>query len=291
MPEVLGVGYETISRTFQGHFALAFLAGLFFVKLMASCLTLGSGGSGGIFAPSLVLGSVLGAGFGQVAHGVLPDSTARPGVYAVVGMAALVAGTTHAPISAILILFEMTQDFQIILPLMIACVLSTTVARGIHRESIYTLKLVRRGVRLRGGRDAAVLESITVGETMRDDPTVLEEAATFNEVRKKVLDSQYDIFPVVDRRDKRFCGIVTLDSLRSFLFEEGLVDVAVARDLAVDWDEVLAPDQTLDDARRAFARCLITELPVVDPQTKQIRGILREHDLHAAYNQAVERME
>ena len=290
MPEVLGVGYETISRTFQGQFALAFLAGLFFLKLLASCLTLGSGGSGGIFAPSLVLGSVLGASFGQVAHKVLPDSTARPGVYAVVGMAALVAGTTHAPISAILILFEMTRDFHIILPLMIACVLSTTVARGIHRESIYTLKLVRRGIRLRGGRDATVLESITVGETMRKNPTVLDEGTTFNEVRRKVLDSKQDIFPVVDK-EQRFCGIVTLDSLRSFLFEEGLVDVAVARDLATDWDEVLTPDQTLDDARRALARCLVTELPVVDPQTKRVRGILREHDLHAAYNQVVERME
>jgi CIC family chloride channel protein len=118
----------------------------------------------------------------------------------------------------------------------------------------------------------------------------LNEATTFNEVRRKVLDSRQDIFPVVDR-EQRFCGIVTLDSLRSFLFEEGLVDVAVARDLATDWDETLAPDQTLDDARRAFARCSVTELPVIDPRTKQVRGILREHDLHAAYNLAVERME
>jgi CBS-domain-containing membrane protein len=109
-------------------------------------------------------------------------------------------------------------------------------------------------------------------------------------LRRKVLDSKQDIFPVVDK-EQRFRGIVTLDSLRSFLFEEGLVDVAVARDLATDWDEVLTPDQTLDDARRALARCLVTELPVIDPQTKRVRGILREHDLHAAYNQSVERME
>ncbi|MHC4547854.1 MAG: chloride channel protein [Planctomycetota bacterium] len=290
MPEVLGVGYETISRTFEGGFGLAFLGALLAAKIAASCLTLGSGGSGGIFAPSLVIGAALGAVFGEVAHGLLPDATAEPGVYAVVGMAALVAGTTHAPISAILILFEMTKEFEIILPLMIACVLSTTVARGILRESIYSLKLARRGVRLRGGRDATVLQTLSVAGTMRKDATVLAEGARFDEVRRKVLASHFDIFPVVDR-ERRFSGIVTLNSLRPFLFEEGLVDIAVARDLAEGCGEVLAPGHTLDDARRSFARTVLGELPVVDPYTHRVVGVLREHDLHAAYNRAVERME
>jgi len=290
MPEALGIGYDTISRTFQGEFALALLCGLFFVKLAATCLTLGSGGSGGIFAPALVLGALLGAVFGDVAHALLPGTTTAPGVYAVVGMAALVAGATHAPISAILILFEMTRDFQLILPLMISCVLATAVSRGLLRESIYTLKLARRGVRLRGGRDATILQALLVRDTMHADATMLREAMGFRELRMVTLQSRHHVFPVTDD-DGRFVGIVTLAALRPFLFEEGLQDVVVARDLAEAADEVLGPDEDLEAARKAFARSAHEELPVVDPETRRVVGILREHELYAAYNEAVVRLE
>jgi len=290
MPEVLGIGYDTISRTFQGEFPLGILCGLFFVKIAVTSFTLGSGGSGGIFAPSLVLGSVLGAGFGVVVHRIMPGATAPPGVYAVVGMAALVAGTTHAPMAAILILFEMTRDFHIILPLMIACIISTTVARGLLHESIYTLKLARRGVRLRGGRDEAVLQSLTVRETMHADATVLKESMGFDEVRRCALESRHHVFPVVDA-EGRFTGVVTLGALRPFLFEVGLSDVAVARDLAQPVEIVVSPDDDLETARRAFVRSAHEELPVVDPETRRVAGVLREHELYAAYNEAVARME
>jgi CIC family chloride channel protein len=288
MPEVLGVGYDTISRAFRGEFPLALLCGLFFVKLAATSLTLGSGGSGGVFAPSLVLGAVLGAGFGGVVQRLLPGVSASPGVYAVVGMAALVAGTTHAPIAAILILFEMTRDFHIILPLMISCIVATYVARGLLKESIYTLKLARRGVRLRGGRDEAVLQSLTVREAMHADATVLRESMSFAEVRDLALQSRHHVFPVVDG-EGRFAGVVTLAALRPFLVEEGLHGVVVARDLAEPPGQVLAPDDDLETARRAFVRSSYEELPVVDPATKGVLGLLREHELYAAYNDAVAR--
>jgi CIC family chloride channel protein len=289
VPEVLGIGYDTISHAFRGDFELKMLCGLFLAKIIVTSLTLGSGGSGGIFAPSLVMGAVLGAGFGEVANRVMPTAIAPAGVYAVVGMAALVAGTTHAPIAAILILFEMTRDFHLILPLMIACVVASVVARGLLRESIYTLKLARRGVRLRGGRDEAVLQSLTVRETMRPDATVLRESMEFREVRELALTSRHHVFPVVDGAE-RFAGIVTLVALRPFLFEEGLHDVVVARDLAQPADEVLAPDSDLEEARRAFVRSAHEELPVVDPASRRVLGILREHELYAAYNEAVARL-
>jgi len=290
MPQVLGVGYETISRCFHGEFVLPVLCGLFFVKLAATSITLGSGGSGGIFAPSLVMGAALGAGFGDVAHRVVPTAAAEPGVYAVVGMAALTAGTTHAPISAILILFEMTRDFHIILPLMISCVIATTAARGIMRDSIYTRKLSRRGIRLRGGRDATVLLALTVRETMHEKPTLLDESLGFREVRDRVLGSEHHVFPVV-ATDGTYRGIITLDALRPFLFEEGLVDVAVASDLAQEAPVLLSPEEDLERARLAFARSALEELPVVDPVTKRVVGILREHELYTAYNEAVARVE
>ncbi len=290
MPEVLGVGYATIDRALHGEFALSLLAGMFFVKLAATCLTLGSGGSGGIFAPSLVLGALLGAGFGAVAQGVLPGSVANAGVYAVVGMAALVAGTTHAPISAILIIFEMTKDYEIILPLMIACVISSTAARGMLAVSIYTLKLARRGVRLRGGRVAAVLRSILVGDIMRRDPTLLYEHASFDDVRSRATDSPHHIYPVVDA-EERLLGVIVLDTLRPFLFEEGLQHVAVAGDLAGEYPVNLGPEDDLERAREQFARIPHEEIPVVDPATGRVVGILREHDMYAAYNRAADQIQ
>jgi CIC family chloride channel protein len=289
MPEVLGIGYDSISRAFRGEFPLKVICGLFFVKIVATSLTLGSGGSGGIFAPSLVLGSLVGAAFGVVAHGLFPGATASPGVYAVVGMAALVAGTTHAPIASILILFEMTRDFYIILPLMISCILCTTIARGLLKDSIYTLKLSRRGIRLRGGRDEAVLQSLTVGETMQADATILEESMTFRQVRDLALVSRHQVFPVVNA-DGRFLGVVTLSGLRPFLVGGALDDVAVARDLAEPPGQVLSPDDDLETARRTFVRSPYEELPVVDPRSNRVVGVLREHELYAAYNEAVARL-
>jgi len=289
MPEAMGVGYHTIGQTVLGAFDLRMIVALFFVKLITTNLTLGSGGSGGIFGPSLVMGALLGSGFGSVLHDAIPSIVQHPGSYAVVGMAALVAGTTHAPISAILIIFEMTTDYALILPLMLACVISSTVARGILHESIYTLKLARRGIRLRGGRDVAVLSAITVGDTMRDDPTLLDKAMPFVRVRDAVLSSDHHLFPIVDGEGIAI-GTIRLDDLRPFLFEEGLHDVAVAGDLMSDIGVVLRPHDDLSVARDSFVKAAIDELPVLDADGRVV-GILREHDVNSAYNRAVAYLE
>ena len=205
-------------------------------------------------------------------------------------MAALVAGTTHAPISAILIIFEMTKDYEIILPLMIACVISSTAARGLLAESIYTLKLARRGIRFRGGRDAAVLRSLLVSDTMRRDPTLFYEHASFEDVRRRALESPHHIYPVVDA-EERMLGVIALDTLRPFLFEEGLHHVAIAGDLAGDIAETIGPGDDLERARELFARTPHEEVPVVDRSSGRVVGILREHDLYAAYNRAADQIQ
>jgi len=289
-PQVLGVGYTTIEATLAGKFTLQLLCALFFVKLVATCITLGSGGSGGIFGPSLVMGSVLGAGFGNLMQQTFPGSVGPTATYAVVGMAALVAGATHAPLSAMLIIFEMTQDYTLMLPLMCACILATLTARGLYRDSIYTLKLTRRGIKLRGGRDAAVLSAISVSETMRRDPTILAVSASFDEVRTTVQHSKQHVFPVVDS-ERKLCGVIPLDIVRPFLFDDSLQSVAIAGDLLQKPEIVLSPADNLEDARRALLRDHTDELCVVDPYTNEVVGLLREHDLHAAYNHALETME
>ncbi len=285
MPQVLGVGYGTIGDTIGGNFSLQMLLALFVVKILATCLTIGSGGSGGIFAPALVAGALLGAGFGEVAHQVAPEWTAIPGVYAVVGMAAFVAGATHAPISAILILFEMTGDYAIILPLMIACVISSTVARLIFAESIYTLKLARRGITFRLGRDIAVLRSLTVGEVMRRDPVAIQRGAGFDEVRRQVLGESQHVYPVLGQ-DQKMEGIITLDELRAVLLDDSLKDVAIARDLESPCPHTFSPDDDLAKAHEVFAGSRIDEIPVLDAAGELV-GMLWERDLRAAYQAAV----
>jgi len=143
-PQVLGVGYGAIDLALMQKLAWWLFLVLAVVKMLATAITIGSGGSGGIFAPSLFLGAMAGAFFGAVVHQLFPGMTASPGAYSLVGMGAVVSATTHGPLTAILILFEMTGNYKIILPLMLSCIVATIFARQLMKESIYTLKLVRR---------------------------------------------------------------------------------------------------------------------------------------------------
>ncbi len=161
-PRVFGVGYDSITQALFGQLALGVTLALLGVKMLATVLTLGAGGSGGIFAPLLFMGAMLGATFGQAAHDLLPRLTAPAGAYALVGMAAFFSGATHAPVTSILIMFEMTGNYDIILPLMLTSVISTLVARRLRHASLYTYKLEGRGLQLPQGQDIDVLEGVTI---------------------------------------------------------------------------------------------------------------------------------
>ena len=137
-PHILGVGYETIDLAFGGDMSWYLLLTLIFIKLAATSVTLGSGGSGGIFAPSLFLGAMTGGFWGSVVHHLWPSITAGPGAYAMVGMGAVVAAATHAPLTAMIIIFEMTGDYQIVPPLMAGCVIASILSTRLKRTSIYT---------------------------------------------------------------------------------------------------------------------------------------------------------
>lgn len=168
-PHIFGVGYDTISLALNGQmvgYLMLFLVGL---KIIATSITIGSGGSGGIFAPSLFLGANLGGFVGTIVHGLAPTLTASPGAYALVGMGAVASGAMHAPITSILIIFELTNDYRIILPLMIACIVSVLTTTRLRKDSIYTLKLSRRGIDLFQGQEVNVLRSLQVSRVMKTD--------------------------------------------------------------------------------------------------------------------------
>ncbi len=175
-PHVFGVGYGAINEALFNRFSGMFLFFLVFLKIAATSITLGAGGSGGVFAPSLFIGAMAGGCFGWIANILFPTLTASPAAYALVGMGAMVAGTTHAPITAIIIIFEMSGNYKIILPMMITCILSTIVASSLKKGSIYTIKLLRRNVDISGGMEQNILRSMEVGRFMEERPPTVPES-------------------------------------------------------------------------------------------------------------------
>lgn len=157
LPEMYGVGYPVLENAVEGRYLLGFLLVLLIGKIVATSLTIGIGGSGGVFAPSLFIGAMGGTAFGILVHAWLPQLTASPGVYGLIGMGAAFAGAARAPITAIIVLFELTGQYTVILPLMGAIVIAAQTSRALSRDTIYTLKLRRRGIDLDGHLDASRL--------------------------------------------------------------------------------------------------------------------------------------
>ena len=164
LPEMYGVGYGVLEGAIDGRYAIGFLLVLMLAKILATSLTLSIGGSGGVFAPSLFMGAMLGSAFGLAAHQLLPGISGPAEAYGVIGMGALFAATARAPMTAILIIFELTGDYKIMLPLMLSVVIATALAGHLSPHSIYTLKLRRRGIDIDLDRPRRPLETIPVPE-------------------------------------------------------------------------------------------------------------------------------
>ena len=207
MPQLYGVGYPVLERAVGGGYLVGFLALLLVGKMLATSLTIGIGGSGGVFAPSLFLGAMLGSAVGQVAAHVAPHSIGPVGAYGLVGMGAVFAGAARAPITAVVILFELTGEYTIILPLMAAIVLATLVSRVLSRDTIYSAKLRRQGVDLDRAR-APGLPDALVAAVMESLPDALAQDTGLVEASIRIIASPYGVLPVVDR-DGRYVGVVT----------------------------------------------------------------------------------
>jgi CIC family chloride channel protein len=283
-PQVFADGYKTIDVALYGRMAFGLLFILIFLKVAATSLTLGSGNSGGIFAPSLFMGAMAGGAFGTIAHTIFPTITAAPGAYALVGMAALVGGTTHAPITAILIIFEMTGDYRIILPLMVSVTFSTLVARHMFEYSIYTIKLAARGVFLKGGKDLAVLRSIKTVEVMDHYFETISPWTPLKDLIPKIESSRETYFMMVDD-DNCLRGIISFQDLRGNLTKGGFLDAVIAEDIAHTDFVTITADDDLEVARDKFAVRAMKLLPVVETtDNNKIIGVLRYDDMMTIYN-------
>jgi CIC family chloride channel protein len=293
-PHVWGVGYQTIEQVLSGEIVWQVAAALVVLKILATSLTLGTGGSGGIFAPSLFIGVVLGSSFGHWAHRLLPDVTAESGAYALVGMGAVVAGATHAPLTAILILFEMTGDYAIILPLMISCVLASLIASRLRADSIYTQKLTARGLCITQGIETTVMESTQVKDVMRGSfPHVDHREPTSEVIRLMLEDNLVELY-VLDH-GRRLKGIIELARVREHIRHPESRD-RTAGELAASYFHWVTPESSLAECMAKFGTTDLEELPVIasgtTPDGEQapdgpMEGIVTHRDIFMVYNREV----
>lgn len=290
-PESFGVGYGAMNNALHTRMVGWTLLALVFVKIMATSCTLGSGGSGGIFAPSLFIGAMCGGFFGWVAGELLPGIPAPPGAYALVGMGAVVAGTTHAPITAILIIFEMTNDYKIILPMMITCILSTIISTALHRDSIYTGKLRRRGIEIDGGLEQNILRSLKVERFMTGASVSVPESMPLIEIIRTFKREDVHYLHVVNGHD-RLVGVISFRDIRPLLREEGLQYLVIAEDVCTKNPVTVGPQDDIQKAMRLMGMRGISQLPVVAQDAGgRVLGALRQKDVLAAYDKAVIRRE
>ncbi len=284
-PQVMGDGYEYIEVSLAGHGIVWVLCALVFLKSIATSITLGSGGAGGVFAPSLFIGAVLGGTFGGIVNYFLPEYTASSGAYATVGIGAFLAASTHAPLTAIFLLFEMTGNYMIIVPVMLTAVLGTVTAKKFYNDSIDTVDFTRQGINIHEGREVAIMKSIKVGKAITEDVDFISENANINhllELFRFARDSFY--FPVINHKGL-MVGVVSMQDVKTILHDEQqrvcyLVGAICTRDVMM-----LTPDDNLYDAMQLFDVKGIDEIPVVENlEEPWVLGMLKRQEVITAYN-------
>jgi len=288
LPQVLGVGYGTIQNILNApDLMLWLLLALLIAKIVLTPLSLGGGFTGGVFAPSLYLGATLGGAYGIIAARLFPGLNISVSAFALVGMAAVLAGAVHAPLTATILLFEMTNDYRIILPVMLAVAVSLLLSQRIQRDSIYITGLVRLGIRLDRGRDVVLLQAITVGEAMHLNTETLRESLPLGEAAEVLAQTRHHGMPVVNEQGN-LVGILTIQDIDKVDEEKrgGMtVGEACTHELLVAY-----PHESLSDALLRMSRNDVGRLPVVDRNhPRQLVGVLRRADVVRAYEIALTR--
>lgn len=290
LPQVYGVGYETTNNALWGRNIDLILFLIIFAKIIATSATIGSGGSGGIFAPSLVIGASLGALLGSGLNVINPDFTASAGAYALVGMGAVVSGVTHAPISSILIIFELTNDYQVLPALMISCILSILISSWLQKESMYTIKLVKKGINIHRGKDVNLLKKVSVRDVYTPNVASVLASDSFEQVVDAVeKNPTSEVFVVNDNQE--LLGIVSFIKIRQALIKG---EVCTGEECALNFANTditpLYLDDNLDLAIKQFGRINEDELPVVlSKANRTLIGSVRLRDVIQTYNQEVHR--
>ena len=286
-PQVFGNGYEFMESVLLGNQTWYLLAALVLIKAVATSITLGSGLPGGLFAPCLYLGAVAGGSFGHVAVKIFPQFHLAPGAYALVGMGAFLSAATHAPMTAIFLLFEITDSYEVIVPIMLTCVIGTSIARHFKKDSLETVELSRAGIDLEAGKERNIMKSLQVGDVMARDVETIPEHMTLGQFARFIEKTQHTNFPLVNAQNE-LTGIISVQDFMGVVFERELMNLVVVKELATADVITAHADEDLDQTMRKIGYRNIEQLPVVDREThRKLVGIISRRDIVAAYNRAL----
>ncbi len=285
LPQLYGFSYVIIDPA-ESHVAVYILVGVLFLKPIATAATIGSGGNGGTFAPSLVTGAMLGGLFGLLVNHLFPSIAAPAGAYAMVGMAGVVAGTTNASLTALIMTFEMTNNYQIILPLMLTIIISTTVSKSILKGSLYTLKFIREGREIDiYGRKVSILQKMFVRDMLSKEYDVVHNNTAYYTVINKIKGIRLNSLLVTDDNENLVGQIMFKDLRDAVLNEETqlISQFLVARDLMTQNVISVKEDHTADQALKILEASDLEYLPVISSVDNKLIGIVYRIDILNRY--------
>lgn len=274
VPQVCGNGYTVVVDILNGRLVWTVLLGIFACKWLATMSSFGSGAPGGVFTPSLFMGASLGYLFGTAIHAIWPAGAVDPGAFALVGMGAFLSAASRAPVMAVIMLFEMTLSYDIILPLMLCNVIAYYTSKGVEGDSLYSASLRRKAA----AEPAPALPVGRVQDLMKADPPTIPAGARFAEIAQTFLSVRVNNLYVKDD-DGRFLGAVSLHDIKPYLGQLDLAELVIARDIMRDDFPRIGPDQTLSEALGLFLGHTAERLPVVAPDTGRLLGSLAKGDL------------
>ncbi len=273
VPEVCGNGYSVVVAILNGHLIWQVLLLVVVCKWLATAASFGSGAPGGVFTPTLFMGAAMGYLFGFGVHEIWPQGAADPGAFALVGMGALLAAASHAPVMAVIMLFEMTLSYDIIMPLMLCSVVAYYTARGIENQSLYSEALSKKAA----DEPEPVLPG-SVADLARPQTAVVKLTARFDVIAQEFLLSRHEDIYVTDA-ENRYAGAISLHDIKPHLSDPEVAEHVIAEDLLRDDIPAVAPAATLAEALRVFSQHSGQTLPVVEPASRLLTGVLVKNDL------------
>ena len=286
-PEILGVGYEAMDGALNEVYGLEMLIALAVLKILMTALCVGAGFGGGVFSPSLFIGAMIGGAYGLIAAIPFPDLSSGHGAYTMIAMGAVAAATLGAPISTILIIFELTGDYRLTLGVMIAVVIASVITRVWHSPSFFADQLRRRGVHIHGGHDVTALRRLKVHDLMQQDHVSVSMDTGLDSLRNRLRLAPMNELFVIDA-DEKLVGTITLSDLGEVAFDLSHDREYTANDLARKHPPFLALGDDVEKAIRRFSEAEEGLLAVVDSSERmRLVGCLHERDVMRAYNQAL----
>jgi CIC family chloride channel protein len=285
LPDIYGFNQQSIDRSLYNQNTLGLMVLLFLLKPLATSLTIGSGGHGGTFAPSLFTGAMLGGAVGQLFNILFPEVPVSPGAFALVGMGAVVAGTTHASLTALIMVFEMTNNYKIILPLMLTIIISTVISKGILKGSLYTIKLGKQGVGLDiYGRKSSVLKSMKISAIIEEMKEFIQESDNYHRVVEILRHSNFETLLVKSGVDE-IKGVISYSDLRKSMFDEetaSVVDFLIAGDLMKKRFPKINEEDNGDNAIKMMETFDLEYLPVYNSED-EFKGIVTKQKILRLY--------